>query len=321
MNYFGQQPLAALRPLLSGQNLSDVADKALGRDNLEVFSRDETMLHSVPIGTIISFWGSTAPVGYLPCFGQTVNSATFPDLVEFLNPGQSSATLPEMRGEFLRGWDNGRGADLGRAIKTAQTDALQDHGHPLLMGSSTAVILTNATGLTGTVATQSGGDVVANTRYDNISQDGNPFVGMTSLLPGNRTALETRPRNISVLYCIKAYGAVISESTVDLGNVLSELTSTTKLSQFGASLSTNGYQYLPSGLIIQWGTHNVGATSGTITFPITFPNSVYSLTGSPVGNGAGGAGGPAIRVDSTSGATVFVWGTGNWSIRWIAIGR
>lgn len=46
---------------------------------------------------------------------------------------------------------------------------------------------------------------------------------------------------------------------------------------FFSSIGTNGYQKLPSGLIVQWGTITTGA-GGTFTwtFPIAFPNSRLS---------------------------------------------
>lgn len=266
MNYFGQQPLAALKPLLSGQNLSDVADKALGRDNLEVFSRDETMLHSVPIGTVISFWGSTAPVGYLPCFGQTINSGTFPDLVEFLNPGQPSATVPELRGEFLRGWDSGRGIDLGRAIKTAQADEFRKHRHPQYEYDSGNSV-----------------PIPDDSRSSDLNANFTVGYDRTALI-GYAGGTETRPRNVSVLYCIKAYGAVINESTVDIGNVLTDLSTAVRTTQFESSLVSNGYQKLPGGLIIQWGTCTFGSAGtglAAVTFPVAFPNAVFSICGLP----------------------------------------
>ena len=125
MSFFGQPPLAALLPLQAGQNLADLPNTATALANLGTLSTSNIMMNAVPMGTIIPYWGSTAPVGYLPCNGQTINSGTFPDLVTFLG-GTTSAVVPDLRGEFLRGWDNGRGLDAGRGISTTQTDALQN---------------------------------------------------------------------------------------------------------------------------------------------------------------------------------------------------
>ncbi|WP_431021689.1 gp53-like domain-containing protein [Enterobacter hormaechei] len=48
------------------------------------------------------------------------------------------------------------------------------------------------------------------------------------------------------------------------------------MSNFAGSLGFNGYQKLPTGLIIQWGALNVNGTSGAVgttdvSFPIAFP--------------------------------------------------
>lgn len=56
--------------------------------------------------------------------------------------------------------------------------------------------------------------------------------------------------------------------------------------EFGASLAASGWQKLPSGLIIQWGSSSVSATSTkTVTFPITFPSACFSIL-----NGVNGGG-------------------------------
>lgn len=58
---------------------------------------------------------------------------------------------------------------------------------------------------------------------------------------------------------------------------------------FGASLSSSGYQKLPSGLLMQWvvgGAIAVGSTM-TVAFPITFPSAVYSIVATPIGTSQG----------------------------------
>ena len=271
MSQFGQPPLAAYLPLKAGQNLADLPDKAAALTNLGTLSTSDIMLNSVPLGTIIPFWGSTAPVGYLPCFGQTVNSGTFPDLVTFLG-GTTSAVVPDLRGEFLRGWDNGRGIDAGRAIKTLQLDELKSHSHTFTGGDTTA-----------------GGPSLQGNRVTT-------GLGSTSSTGGT----ETRPRNVSVLYCIKAYGALVNASTANIGNVLTELSQTVKLSQFGASISPNGYQKFPSGLIIQWGTSTPTLTNVDVVFPVAFPTACTSLNQHDIG----GAGGTSMSLYQFRGLTL-----------------
>lgn len=53
---------------------------------------------------------------------------------------------------------------------------------------------------------------------------------------------------------------------------------------FASSKTTNGYTYLPNGLIMQWGSVLNTSTSGTVTYPVTFPNSVFQVI---IGNGSG----------------------------------
>lgn len=78
------------------------------------------------------------------------------------------------------------------------------------------------------------------------------------------------------------------------------------LSDFDANVTGSGWQKLPSGLIMQWGT--VSAASGAsriaaITYPIAFPSAVYTL----IGTDSGGACVPVgLNRSSLSGATAYI---------------
>jgi hypothetical protein len=90
------------------------------------------------------------------------------------------------------------------------------------------------------------------------------------------------------------------------------------------SLSANGYQKLPGGLIIQWGTKNLVSNQATetITFPIAFPNAAFSFAASYCWAGASTSFMVSNGPPSTTGITLThasnIGGTG--SIRWIALG-
>jgi len=89
----------------------------------------------VPAGVFVPYAGETAPAGWLLCDGSAVSRTTYAALFaaigEAYGAGDGSTTfnLPDMRGEFLRGWDNGRGIDSGRALGSAQSGQNQSHSH------------------------------------------------------------------------------------------------------------------------------------------------------------------------------------------------
>lgn len=310
MSQFGQPPLAALLPLKAGQNLADLPDKAAALVNLGTLSSSDIMMNAVPIGTIIAFWGATAPTGYLPCNGQTVNSGTFPDLVTFLGGGSSQA-LPDLRGEFLRGWDNGRGVDVGRALKTLQLDQFQGHYHGLAPGN-TQVIGIGTTG-TGTQQVTAGS---GNQGYLNV---GPPITDGTNGTP--RTGAETRPRNVAVQYCMKAYGALVNTATANIGNVLTELSQTVKVTQFESNLSANGYQKISGGAVLQWGTTTSipAVTSYAVVFPIAFPNSCASVMITPSTTGTSQAQ-STVSAKTATGFTMSNSASVASTYNWMAIG-
>lgn len=91
--------------------------------------------------------------------------------------------------------------------------------------------------------------------------------------------------------------------------------------EFGASLATNGYQKLPSGLIIQWGSFsytNGSNTSSSVTFPIAFPTACLQVIAGQLGSSAL-QGSPSV-VSKTKTGVVILHNTDNLSQVWIAIG-
>lgn len=91
--------------------------------------------------------------------------------------------VPDLRGEFLRGLDNGRGADVGRVIGTFQGDLVRDHTHPYSNGSNN----NGAGGYSGT------GNIL----------NQNTTAATTGGVNGGFGGSETRPRNIPILWAIK----------------------------------------------------------------------------------------------------------------------
>lgn len=102
----------------------------------------------VPTGAIFSFPLETPPTGYLACDGSAVSRTTYADLFAVLGTsygagdGSTTFNLPDYRGKFLRGYDNGTGNDpdaatrqdrgdgtTGDAVGTLQDDEMESHLH------------------------------------------------------------------------------------------------------------------------------------------------------------------------------------------------
>ena len=86
-----------------------------------------------PVGTVITYAGATAPAGYLKANGDTIPNGT--GTVQGVTHDFSAlyavvgSALPDLRGEFIRGFDDGKGTDSGRLILSSQTDQNKEHNH------------------------------------------------------------------------------------------------------------------------------------------------------------------------------------------------
>lgn len=121
-------------PLERSKNLSDVEDVPTARSNLGIYSKDETD-QNAPAGQIGHTARSTAPVGWLKANGAAVSRIAFARLFAAIGTiygagdGFNTFNLPDLRGRFVRSWDDGRGLDPGRALGSAQGSQNQSHGH------------------------------------------------------------------------------------------------------------------------------------------------------------------------------------------------
>nr|WP_283258236.1 phage tail protein [Photorhabdus luminescens] len=80
---------------------------------------------NIPVGAPIPWPQLNPPSGYLTCNGQSFNKSTYPKLAV----AYPSSRLPDLRGEFIRGWDDRRGVDPGRVCGSWQADLLASHKH------------------------------------------------------------------------------------------------------------------------------------------------------------------------------------------------
>lgn len=164
----------------------------------------------VPAGMVAAFAMPTAPAQWLACNGQAVSRTEYPNLFAAIGtmygPGDGSTTfnLPDYRGYFLRGWDNGRGADpdaasrthrgdgtVGDSVGTEQGYDIQSHRHDFYVGHTSAGY--------GHVNSQNQIALADNAGGRGLKSSRGGAQDIIALSGGN----ETRPQNISVLYCIK----------------------------------------------------------------------------------------------------------------------
>lgn len=199
----------------SGTNTTQLATTAFVTAALGV-------LGTVPSGAVFYFAASSVPTGYLECDGSAVSRTTYSDLYAVVGDtfgsgdGSTTFNLPDLRGEFIRGYDNGRGKDASRVFGAQQDDAVTEHNHYLARNSSTAAGSSHSgassllSGYYNYPIIQSGaaqeglcgGYVEAN------ASGGcqNMAVGEVYSLDASSsttTEAETRPTNVALLPCIK----------------------------------------------------------------------------------------------------------------------
>ena len=107
------------RALANDANLKATLLEEIGK---KANATDFNALHDLFIGIPIPYPLSTVPTGCLAMNGQRFDTRRYPKLAQKYPSGQ----LPDMRGEFIRGWDNGRGVDAGRGVLSAQSDAIRN---------------------------------------------------------------------------------------------------------------------------------------------------------------------------------------------------
>jgi microcystin-dependent protein len=158
--------------------------------------------NGIPVGTILPFGGpiTNVPAGFLPCDGAEVSADDYPKLFDAIGDGWGAGTgtnfrVPDLRGQFMRGWDNGKGTDNDAGTRTAlysggatgdnvgsyQSDGFKAHFHADFSTNSSGEVVASGTGA-----------VVQGAENSDFYQNG-----------GTTGGAETRPKNAYVLYIIK----------------------------------------------------------------------------------------------------------------------
>ncbi|MEW9901652.1 phage tail protein [Pseudomonas putida] len=213
--------------IVLGKKASTLADYGI----TDAYRKDQTYsqaqvddllknVNAMPVGSILPMPKATVPAGFLELDGSTQSIATYPDLAAYLgttyNKGDEPAgyfRLPDTRGEFLRGWDHGRGVDAGRALGSSQSATIVGMGDPTKSSVTVANLYNNADdSIEGFRAKLNGDGVPA-------SMPGILTATVTggASIPGETTAMYVRPRNLAVMWCIKAWNAPVNQGSIDIG--------------------------------------------------------------------------------------------------------
>lgn len=142
-------------------------------------------------GSVIAFAGTTSPNGYLMCDGSLVSRANYATLFSVIGTtygvgdGSTTFNIPDLRGEFIRGLDGGRGVDASRTIGSSQADSLKSHTH------------------TWSFYDNDGGSVTGDGQEWDTEATTNTPNHLATFTTGATGSTETRPRNIAMNYIIK----------------------------------------------------------------------------------------------------------------------
>ncbi|EJQ5557063.1 tail fiber protein [Escherichia coli] len=142
---------------------------------------------ALPVGVPVPWPSATPPTGWLKCNGAAFSSEKYPNLAK----AYPTLKLPDLRGEFIRGWDDGRGIDTGRALLNIQSDDIKKFELKYFGpggGPGTATVFALQNGVSGIYTT-------------GINQEVGSTTANAFQIPGGR---ETRPRNIAFNYIVRA---------------------------------------------------------------------------------------------------------------------
>lgn len=217
---------SAAQAFTSYLELSEMAaPSAPGADKVRLYAVDQggishiaakdsagnVMLLGNQIADIKTWPLATVPAGWLECNGAAVSRTTYAALFAVLGTtygvgdGSTTFALPDLRGEFVRGWDHGKGSDpnagartsrgdgtTGDNVGTKQADEFRLHGHPFRTGD-------------GSVGTPNGDGGLQREGANNNNYPAftGAVTGTSGQQIGGSGGSETRPRNVNMMYVIK----------------------------------------------------------------------------------------------------------------------
>lgn len=150
---------------------------------------------ALPVGVPVPWPSAVPPAGWMKCNGSTFNLASYPALAAVFPSG----VLPDLRGEFIRGWDDGRGVDTGRGILSAQGDAIRN-----IVGSISGLAVLETGTAKGAIKITASSNT---SRWEGVTSGRGLIRDLdfdSSGTPDVNVAKEVRPRNIAFNYIVRA---------------------------------------------------------------------------------------------------------------------
>ncbi|TIJ77497.1 phage tail protein [Escherichia coli] len=138
---------------------------------------------ALPVGVPVPWPSATPPTGWLKCNGAAFSAEEYPELAKVYPTNK----LPDLRGEFIRGWDDGRGIDNGRALLSTQ--------------AALAGTITGTSSSMKVIANEGGTPIMDWLALNGVSFNDDPSTVVKTIIvtPG-----DARPRNIAFNYIVRA---------------------------------------------------------------------------------------------------------------------
>ena len=147
---------------------------------------------ALPVGVPVPWPSATPPTGWLKCNGAAFSAEEYPELAK----AYPTNKLPDLRGEFIRGWDDGRGVDSGRALLSAQSDTLQN-----ITGSFWDMTTGPNNNTVGAFTSSTLTPNLASIATGGTYKQANYYFDASRVA---RTSTETRARNIAFNFIVRA---------------------------------------------------------------------------------------------------------------------
>ncbi|HDJ9589487.1 TPA: phage tail protein [Escherichia coli] len=175
----GKQPLDNTLTNLSGKDVAGLLTYlGLGEGS------------ALPVGVPVPWPSATPPTGWLKCNGAAFSPEEYPELAK----AYPTNKLPDLRGEFIRGWDDGRGIDTNRSLLSSQGDAIRN-----IIGALVDVRFNTYPSDSGVFTTSVIGDASSDSIKGGYAK--RVTFDASRVVP---TANENRPRNIAFNYIVRA---------------------------------------------------------------------------------------------------------------------